>query len=63
MERKYEDVIECKNKEIEELKAKVEQTATIGTEDKKEILSSLDKIIINTKLANLTEDLTRPFDR
>jgi ppGpp synthetase/RelA/SpoT-type nucleotidyltranferase len=63
MERKYEDVIECKNKEIEELKAKIEQTATIGTEDKKEILLGLDKIIINAKLANLTEDLTRPFDR
>lgn len=61
MEEKYESIIRFKNREIEELKTKIQGTATIEEKDKKEILTSLDRVIMKQDLANLTEDLIKPL--
>lgn len=57
MEGRYESLIESKNKQIEELKDMVEQTATIEDKDKNYILACLDKIIMKEDLGNLTKTL------
>lgn len=61
MEGKYERIIDNKNRQIEELKSRIMGTATIEEKDKKDILSSLDSIIMKDDLANLTESLIKPF--
>lgn len=61
MEEKHERVIDYKNKQIEELKDRIEKTTNIEDKEKYEILSSLDKIIMKNDLANLTENLIKPL--
>lgn len=61
MEGKYERIIEHKNKQIEELKNKIESNITMGEQDKQEILSCLDKIIMKDDLVNLTDSLKGPL--
>jgi ppGpp synthetase/RelA/SpoT-type nucleotidyltranferase len=46
MEGRYERVIDYTNIEVEKLKKKIQETATIDTKDKQDILSSLEKIIM-----------------
>lgn len=57
MESKYEKVIAYKNNEIMKIKEKIQEAGYIETNDKEEILSSLDRIIMRDDLANLTDDL------
>lgn len=54
LEGKYEGIIHNKNKQIEELKKKIEKTTTIEDKDKIDILMSLDNIIMKDNLADLT---------
>ncbi len=63
MEGKYERIIEYKNKQIEELKSRIEQTTTIEDTEKKVILSDLDNIIMKDDLANLTENFIMPLNK
>jgi len=63
MEGKYERIIDYKNKQIEELKNRIEKTTTIEDKEKHEILSSLDNIIMKHDLANLTENLIKPLKK
>lgn len=63
MEEKYEKIIDNKNKEIEKLREKIEQTSSLELSEKSEILLSLNKIIIDHKLASLTNDFTKSLDR
>lgn len=63
MEGKYERIIDFKNKQIEELKNRVEKMTTIEDTEKKDILHSLDKIIMKDDLANLTENLIKPLKK
>jgi ppGpp synthetase/RelA/SpoT-type nucleotidyltranferase len=62
MEGKYERIIEYKNKQIEELKNRIEKTATIEEKEKHDILSGLDNIIMKDDLANLTGNLIKPLN-
>lgn len=62
MEKKYERIIEHKNREIEELKEKIEKRTTIGVEDKQDILSSLEKISMRGDIVHLTENLMKEWD-
>lgn len=57
MEGRYEKLIESKNKQIKDLKNRIEQTIDIESSDKDYILNSLEKIIIREDLGNLTETL------
>lgn len=57
MEQKYEKIIEFKDKQIEELRHRINDKTTIEEKDKKEILSGLDNIVLKADLENLTEDL------
>jgi ppGpp synthetase/RelA/SpoT-type nucleotidyltranferase len=59
MERKYETIIDNKNREIEKLKGRIGQISSLGTKDKEDIMASLDKIIMDEHLVNLTEDLKK----
>jgi ppGpp synthetase/RelA/SpoT-type nucleotidyltranferase len=61
MEGRYERVIENKNREIINLKDRILSSSNIEEEDKKDILESLDRIIMKDDLANLTDNLNRPF--
>ncbi|MDF2592370.1 MAG: RelA/SpoT domain protein [Clostridia bacterium] len=61
MEGKYEGIIDYKNKQIKELKDKIEKTTTIEDIEKRDILSSLDNIIMKDDLGNLTENLIKPL--
>jgi len=61
MEGKYENIIENKNKEIMRLKEKIEETCTIDNKERKDILSSLDKIIMKDDFTRLTDNLINPF--
>ena len=63
MEGKYERIIDYKNKQIEELKSRIEKSATIEAKEKKDILSSLDNIIMKEELADLTENLIKPLKK
>jgi ppGpp synthetase/RelA/SpoT-type nucleotidyltranferase len=63
MEGKYEGIIDYKNKQIEELKNRIEKTTTIEEREKHDILSSLDNIIMKDDLANLTENLIKPLKK
>ncbi len=55
MEGKYERIIDYKNR--------IEKATTIGENEKHDILSSLDNIIMKDDLANLTENLIRPLKK
>lgn len=59
MERKYENIIGHKNNEIIKLRNKINESTAIGDGDKKDILESIEKIIMTDDLANLTVDLGR----
>lgn len=61
LEVKYENIIENKNKEIMKLKEKIEESGTIDDKDRKDILSSLDKIIMKDGIAELTDNFINPF--
>lgn len=61
MEGKYESIIENKNNEIMKLKGKIEESSTMEDKDRKDILSSLDKIIMKDDLTSLTDNLINPF--
>jgi ppGpp synthetase/RelA/SpoT-type nucleotidyltranferase len=61
MEGKYESIIDNKNKEIMKLKGKIEKSGTIEDNDRKDILLSLDKIIMKDDLASLTDNFVNPF--
>lgn len=63
MEDKYNRIIDFKNKEIEQLKEKIQQTSTISAKDRQDILSSLDRIIMKDGLADLTDNLMKSFTR
>lgn len=63
MEEKYERIIDQKNKQIEQLKGMIEQKATLGDQDKQDILSSLENMVMTDDLANLTEDLIKTFGK
>jgi ppGpp synthetase/RelA/SpoT-type nucleotidyltranferase len=63
MEAGYGRLIDSKNKEVEELKVKIEQTPTIAAKDKENILSSLDRIIVKDGLVDLTKNLIKPLVR
>lgn len=63
MEGKYESIIDNKNKEIMKLKGKIEENSTMEDKDRKDILSSLDKIIMRDDLTRLTDNLINPFNR
>lgn len=63
MEKKYEKIIDSKNKEIEKLKEKIQHTSTIELEDKQDILKSLDKIITEEQRASFTEDLLKQLGK
>jgi ppGpp synthetase/RelA/SpoT-type nucleotidyltranferase len=63
MEGKSERIIDYKNKQIEELKNRIEKSTTIEDTEKKDILSSLDNIIMKDDLANLTENLIKPLKK
>jgi ppGpp synthetase/RelA/SpoT-type nucleotidyltranferase len=62
MEAKYERIIDNKNNELIKLKDKIEKAAGIEGKDKKNILESLDNIIMRDELVNLTERLNNPFE-
>jgi ppGpp synthetase/RelA/SpoT-type nucleotidyltranferase len=59
MERKYELIIDTKNKEICKLKDMIQNSINIEAEDKRGIMDSLDKISMKGDLANLTENLSK----
>lgn len=61
LEVKYENIIENKNKEIMKLKEKIVESSTIDDKDRKDILSSLDKIIVKEDIAELTDNFINPF--
>jgi ppGpp synthetase/RelA/SpoT-type nucleotidyltranferase len=61
MEKKYEQIIDNKNKEISKLKDMIKASANIEENDKQDILKNLDKIIMKDDLANLTDELGKPF--
>jgi ppGpp synthetase/RelA/SpoT-type nucleotidyltranferase len=61
MEKRYEKIIDNKNKEIMELKSMILNSSNIEVEDKKEILKSLDKIVMKDDLANLADSFGRTF--
>ena len=61
MEEKYERIIDLKNKQISELKGKIEEKTTIDGKDKQDILSSLDSIIMRDDLVNLTQNFIKTF--
>lgn len=63
MEGKYESIIDNKNKEIMKLKGKIEENRTMEDKDRKDILLSLDKIIMKDDLTSLTDNLINPFNR
>ena len=63
MEGKYERIIEYKNKQVEELKSRIEKSTTIEDREKHDILSSLDSIIMKDDLVNLTENFMRPLKK
>lgn len=59
METKYERIIDEKNNEIKELKDKIEQKVTIEKEDKEELLSSLDNIIMKNDFEKFMESFEK----
>jgi ppGpp synthetase/RelA/SpoT-type nucleotidyltranferase len=61
MEKKYEQIIDNKNKEISKLKDMIEGAVNIEENDKQDILKNLDKIIMKDDLTNLTDELGKPF--
>jgi ppGpp synthetase/RelA/SpoT-type nucleotidyltranferase len=61
MEKKYEQIIDNKNKEIGKIKEMIEGSVNIEVSDKQNILKNLDKIIMQDDLANLTDELGKPF--
>lgn len=61
MEKKYEQIIDNKNKEISKLKDMIEGAVNIEESDKQHILKNLDKIIMKDDLANLADELGKPF--
>lgn len=61
MEGKYERIIANKNKQIEDLKSRIENTGSILENDKREILERLDQIILKEDMTNLTESLIKPL--
>jgi len=63
MEEKYESIIELKNKQISDLKNKIEEKTTIELKDKNDILASLDSIIMEDGLINLTKNLINTFGK
>jgi ppGpp synthetase/RelA/SpoT-type nucleotidyltranferase len=63
MEKKYEQIIDNKNKEISKLKDMIEASVNIEESDKKDILKNLDKIIMKDDLTNLTDELGKPFGK
>lgn len=63
MERKYETIIDNKNREIEKLKGRIEQISSLGANDKEDIMLSLDKIIMDEHLTILTEDLKKQLGK
>lgn len=52
MEQRYERIIDNKNKEITKLKDMVQSSANIEEENKRDILKSLDKIVMKDDLVN-----------
>jgi ppGpp synthetase/RelA/SpoT-type nucleotidyltranferase len=62
MEKKYEDIIDNKNTEIEKLKGRIDKLTSLESKDKKELILSLDKIIMDEHLVNLTEDLKKGLE-
>lgn len=63
LEGKYERIIDHKNKQIKELKDRVDKATTIENKEKQEILASLDSIIMEDELVNLTENLIKPIKK
>lgn len=63
MEEKYESIIELKNKQIIDLKNKIEEKTTIEQKDKNDILVSLESIIMEDGLINLTKNLINTFGK
>jgi ppGpp synthetase/RelA/SpoT-type nucleotidyltranferase len=61
MEKRYEKIIDNKNKEIMELKSMILNSSNIEVDDKKEILKSLDKIGMKDDLATLADNFGRTF--
>jgi len=63
MEGKYQRIIDNKNEQIKELKKRLEGTSTIEAKERKELLCSLDSIILEDELVNLTENLMKPLKK
>ena len=63
MEKKYERIIDNKNMELRKLKDKIKNISSIEDKDKLEVLSGLDKIIMEEDLASLTEDLKKQLSK
>lgn len=61
VEEKYRKIISCKNLEVERLKEMIERTPAIQDKERKEILASLEKIIVQGETTNLAEDLMKPL--
>ncbi|MFL0248515.1 RelA/SpoT domain-containing protein [Candidatus Clostridium stratigraminis] len=61
LEVKYENIIENKNKEIMRLKEKIKESSTIDDKDRKDILYSLDKIIVKEDIAEFKDKFINPF--
>lgn len=61
MEWKYEHIINNKNRQIEELKNRIEKAPAIEDQVKQDILSSLDNIIMKDDLADLAVNLIKPL--
>ncbi len=61
MEKKYEQIIDNKNKEIGKIKEMIEGSVNIEESDKQDILKNLDKIIMKDDLTNLTDELGKSF--
>ena len=59
MENKYERIIDEKNNQVRELKDKIEQMNTINVEDKEELLSNLNNIIMKNDLVKLIESFEK----
>jgi len=59
MENKYERIINEKNNQVKELKDKIEQMNTINVEDKEELLSNLNNIIMKNDLVKLIESFEK----
>lgn len=62
IEEKYSNAISLKNKQLQELKYAIQQKTTIHENDKQDILSSLDNIIMKDELINLTGNLISTFN-